>query len=50
MKLPERRLMKMEDIPGKLDVSRIDVLITIGAGNIDRLVEPVERKLNAERP
>jgi len=48
MKLGNKRLMNMEDIPGKLIISDIDVLLTIGAGNIDSLVGPIEEKLKRE--
>lgn len=48
MKLADRKLMQMEDLPGNLDVSKLDVLVTIGAGDIDRLAEPIERKLKGE--
>ena len=33
------------DIPGILDPDLIDVLVTIGAGDIDKLVAPIEEKL-----
>lgn len=49
MKSGNKRLLKKEDIPGKLDVSKLDVLITIGAGDIDTLVKPIEEKLKKER-
>jgi UDP-N-acetylmuramate--alanine ligase len=45
MKLENKRIMKMSDIPGKIDADQIDVLLTIGAGDIDALVEPIEKKL-----
>lgn len=45
MKSKNRKMMKMEDIPGSLDPYKIDVLLTIGAGDIDRLVTPIEEKL-----
>jgi UDP-N-acetylmuramate--alanine ligase len=48
MKLADKRLLQMDDIPGKLDVSKLDVLVTIGAGDIDTLVEPIEKKLKNE--
>ncbi len=48
MKLQEKRMMKMEDIPGKLDIKALDVLVTIGAGDIDRLVTPIEEKIKKE--
>lgn len=48
MKLAGRRLLEMSDIPGKLDINSLDVLLTIGAGDIDRLVEPIEQRLKKE--
>jgi len=49
MKAGKKRLLKKEDIPGKLDVSKLDVLLTIGAGDIDTLVTPIEEKPKKER-
>ena len=49
MKAGKKKLLKKEDIPGKLDVSKLDVLLTIGAGDIDTLVSPIEEKLRKER-
>jgi UDP-N-acetylmuramate--alanine ligase len=49
MKLQKKRLLSLEDIPGKLDIVNLDVLITIGAGDIDRLVEPIEKELRKKR-
>jgi hypothetical protein len=48
MKLENKKLLEMCDIPGKLDAGNLDVLLTIGAGDIDRLVEPIERKFKRE--
>jgi UDP-N-acetylmuramate--alanine ligase len=45
MKLDNKFMMEMSDIPGMLDVKKLDVLVTIGAGDIDRLVEPIEKWL-----
>lgn len=45
MKLANKFMMEMNDIPGKLDIKKLDVLVTIGAGDIDRLVEPIEKRL-----
>jgi UDP-N-acetylmuramate--alanine ligase len=50
MKSVNKRLLSKSDIPGKLNVSELDVLITIGAGDIDSLVMPIEEKLRKERP
>jgi UDP-N-acetylmuramate--alanine ligase len=45
MKSGKKKMMKMEDIPDRLDINSLDVLVTIGAGDIDRLVIPIEEKL-----
>ena len=49
MKLSKKSLLNKEDIPGKLDIENLDVLITIGAGDIDKLVEPIEKELEKRR-
>jgi len=49
MRSANKKLMAKEDIPGKLDVTDLDVLLTIGAGDIDSLVVPIENKLKMER-
>jgi UDP-N-acetylmuramate--alanine ligase len=49
MKSGNKKLLNKEDIPGKLDISKLDVLLTIGAGDIDTLVSPIEEKLRKER-
>jgi len=49
MRTRKKRLLAKEDIPGKLDTSELDVLLTIGAGDIDTLVGPIEEKLKRER-
>ena len=43
MKLQKKRLLNMEDIPGRLDIENLDVLLTIGAGDIDRLLIPLKK-------
>lgn len=48
MRLSRKKLLNREDIPGKLDVKELDVLVTIGAGDIDKLVIPIEEKLRRE--
>jgi UDP-N-acetylmuramate--alanine ligase len=48
MKLEKKRLCVMDEIPGKLNVKMLDVLATIGAGDIDRLADPIEEKLKRE--
>jgi len=45
MKLENKQLFEMKDIPSALDFNKIDVLLTIGAGDIDRLVEPIENAI-----
>jgi UDP-N-acetylmuramate--alanine ligase len=47
MKSEKKRMMRMGDIPDKLDIKNLDVLVTIGAGDIDRLVGPIEEKLKS---
>jgi UDP-N-acetylmuramate--alanine ligase len=49
MKNSNKRLLDKKDIPGKIDIERLDVLLTIGAGDIDRLVRPIEDELNRRR-
>jgi len=49
MKSIRKRMMAKGDIPARLDASSLDVLLTIGAGDIDSLVEPIEEMLKRER-
>jgi UDP-N-acetylmuramate--alanine ligase len=49
MKNRNKRLLDKKDIPAKLDIEGLDVLLTIGAGDIDRLVKPIEDELNRRR-
>ena len=49
MKCENKRLLNKSDIPGKLDIPGLDVLLTIGAGDIDTLVTPIEERLKKER-
>ncbi|TAL65351.1 MAG: UDP-N-acetylmuramate--L-alanine ligase [Bacteroidetes bacterium] len=49
MKSANKRLLDKSDIPGKLNIKNLDVLLTIGAGDIDTLVGPIEEKLRKER-
>lgn len=49
MKSANKKMMNKSDIPGKLDVNNLDVLLTIGAGDIDSLVTPIEEKLKREK-
>jgi UDP-N-acetylmuramate--alanine ligase len=49
MRSLNKSLVKKEDILRQLDAGKLDVLITIGAGDIDTLVEPIVEKLKKER-
>lgn len=50
MKLQNRVLAEKKDIPGKLDVLKEnDVLVTMGAGDIDRMVEDIETILKEKQ-
>jgi len=49
MRIERKELLEKSDIPGKLDIKNIDVLITIGAGDIDMLVGPIEDAIKKER-
>jgi hypothetical protein len=49
MKLERKSLLPMNELPGKLNTEKLDVLVTIGAGDIDRLVSPIEEKIRKER-
>jgi UDP-N-acetylmuramate--alanine ligase len=49
MKLERKSLIPMNELPWKLNVKTLDVLVTIGAGDIDRLVSPIEEKIKKER-
>jgi UDP-N-acetylmuramate--alanine ligase len=49
MKTGKGILMNKDDIPDKLDVDNLDILLTIGAGDIDTLVKPIEDKLMNRR-
>lgn len=45
---PNKHMLGKEDIPDKLNVNELDVLVTLGAGDIDTLVPVIEKKLNTE--
>ncbi len=49
MKSVRKKLMNADEVIEKLDADKIDVLITIGAGDIDRLASPIEEKLKSSR-
>ena len=44
---PEKVLMKKEELMDYLEKEPVDVLVTFGAGNIDRFIEPITRMLSA---
>jgi UDP-N-acetylmuramate--alanine ligase len=48
MHSPNKRLLKKEEVVEALEVKNLDVLLTIGAGDIDTLVIPVEDKIRKE--
>jgi len=45
MKLAQRRVIPMSELVESLDIRKLDVLATIGAGDIDSLVAPIEDKI-----
>ena len=49
MRLRNKKMLEKRDIPGKLDTDNLDVLLTIGAGDIDSLVGPIEEELRRVR-
>lgn len=47
--LASKRLCQREKLVDTLDAMDIDILLTLGAGDIDQMVEPVEKMLNEKR-
>ncbi len=45
MRLKNKRLMQMDEVVTALEKVELDVLLTIGAGDIDKLVIPIENML-----
>ena len=45
VKIKEKYLLSKEDILKKIKKDKIEILLTIGAGNIDSLVEPIKKLL-----
>ena len=43
---PEKMLIRKEELMDTLAGEKLDVLVTFGAGNIDRFVEPITTMLN----
>lgn len=46
MENKNKRCLKREDILNHLKTNGVDVLLTLGAGDIDRLIEPIEKLLS----
>lgn len=46
MKLEKKSLVELNDVVHELKNKEYDVLLTMGAGNIDRLIEPIVEVLN----
>ncbi|MEZ5043264.1 MAG: UDP-N-acetylmuramate--L-alanine ligase [Saprospiraceae bacterium] len=46
MKNKHKRLLAREDILPYLQANKVDVLLTLGAGNIDQLIEPISSLLS----
>jgi len=46
IRLENKQLLTMEQVPGELDLSRMDVLMTLGAGDVDTLVAPIEQAIH----
>jgi len=48
MRSVNKRLSKKEDLVSELEIEKLDVLLTIGAGDIDTIVVPIEEKIRRE--
>jgi len=48
MKMPNKRILSKAELVPALDIKKLDVLLTIGAGDIDTLVAPIEEKIKRE--
>ncbi len=48
MKLEDKKLVTMEELESFIDPGKLDVLVTIGAGDIDKIVLPIEKILLRE--
>ncbi len=46
IKLKDKLQVSKEELLNNININEIDVLLTIGAGDIDRLVEPIKQMLN----
>ncbi|HEX2975415.1 MAG TPA: UDP-N-acetylmuramate--L-alanine ligase [Bacteroidales bacterium] len=49
MKSPNKQLLTKQELLEKLDFGSLDVILTIGAGDIDTLVGPIEEKIRRVR-
>lgn len=49
MKITGKRIIPMDEVIDNLDIAGLDVLATIGAGDIDKLVPLLEDKIKTER-
>jgi len=49
MKLENKMLADKEDLPAILENEDLDILLTLGAGDIDRLAEPIEEMLKKKK-
>ena len=49
MKNQHKRMVSMKEMPAALDLNEIDILMTIGAGDIDTLVEPIAALLSSRK-
>jgi UDP-N-acetylmuramate--alanine ligase len=45
VKISDRKICSKEELPGLLDSLDIEILVTLGAGDIDKLVEPITKIL-----
>ncbi|PIZ06601.1 MAG: UDP-N-acetylmuramate--L-alanine ligase, partial [Flavobacteriales bacterium CG_4_10_14_0_8_um_filter_32_5] len=43
--IKDKKIVKREDVINELKKSEIEILVTLGAGNIDELVEPITEYL-----
>lgn len=46
---PEKVLIKKEELMPLLEKEPVDILVTFGAGNIDRFIEPIKKMLNGRK-
>ena len=46
MKNPNKQLLKKSELLAKININDVEVLITLGAGDIDRLVKPLKRLIS----